>query len=450
MSSYLKLYYRRISLVLLAFLMVFVFAGPLSAADFRGDDSVTIGEEEVIDDDLLVAGNIIVVDGVVNGDLIAAGSQVTVNGHVKGSLIFAGQRLVLNGQVDGAVYGGAGSLIVGADAKVERNLFFGGYSYRAETGSVIGRDNLVGGYQATVNGEVKRNLYASVAALELNGTIGGNVEAVVDQPGTTVDMQTFTGFSGQAMPPALPPGLRVGPDAEIAGKFIYSSPVEQSNTIAVTPGKGISYRTTTPNETTNLPPTQSSMVIDWFAARLREFVSLFVLGALALWLIPILFTQIGERTLSQTVTAGVWGILMTIVGYGGALFFTILLFAAVAGLAALTLAGLATSMFALGFSSLGLAFTIFSMLVAYGSKLVVLYPITYSLFERSLPAWNHYRIVPLAVGTLLYVLLSSIPWFGMLFSMIVTLIGLGAIWMVFRDRFAKTQPATPKLVLTPA
>jgi hypothetical protein len=341
-------------------------------------------------------------------------------------------------------------LIVGADAKIGRNLFFGGYSYRSETGSVIGRDNLVGGYQATVNGEVKRNLYASVAALELNGTIGGNVEAVVEQPGTKVEMQYFMGFSGQAMPPALQPGLRVGPEAQIAGEFIYSSPVEQSSTIAATPGEGVIYRATTPNEPVNVSPTQSSIVMDWFAAYLRKFVSLFVLGALALWLIPTLFTQIGEQTLSQTVVAGVWGILMTIVGYGGALFLTILLFAVVAGLAALTLAGLATCVFALGFSSLGLAFTIFSILVAYGSKLVVLYPITHSLLERSLPAWNHYWVVPLAMGTLLYVLLSSIPWFGMLFSIIVTLIGLGAIWMGFRDRFAKTKPATPQLVLTPA
>jgi uncharacterized membrane protein len=115
-----------------------------------------------------------------------------------------------------------------------------------------------------------------------------------------------------------------------------------------------------------------------------------------------------------------------------------------------TLAGLATSAFALGFSTFGLAFTIFSMLVAYGSKLVVLYPLAHSFFERTLPAWNRYRIVPLVVGTLLYVLLSSIPWFGMLFSIVVTLIGLGAIWMVFRDRFTRSQSATPKLVLTPA
>jgi uncharacterized membrane protein len=370
---------------------------------------------------------------------------------VKGSLVFAGQIIVLNGQVDGTVYSGANSLSVGPNARVGRNLFFGGYSYRTEAGSIVGRDTFMGGYQATVNGEVGRNLFASLAALELNGTIGGNVEAVVEQPGTAVNMQYFMGFNGVNMPPALQPGLRVGPEAKITGKLHYTSPVEQSNTIAVTPGEGVSFSATTPPpESADVPPTQLAVAMDWFVARLRELVTLVILGALALWLMPALFSRMGEHTLSHTVGAGAWGILVMLVGYGGAVFVVILLFAVVAALAYMTLAGLATSAFALGFSGFGLAFTIFSMLVAYGSKLVVLYPLAHSFFDRTLPTWNHYRIVPLVMGTLVYVLLSSIPWFGMLFSIFVTLIGLGAIWMVFRDRFTRSQPATPKLVLTPA
>jgi uncharacterized membrane protein/cytoskeletal protein CcmA (bactofilin family) len=449
-KRYDKQYHRRFSIVLLAFLFVFALAGPLSAADFRGDETVTISKNEVVDDDLLVAGNIVVIDGVINGDLVAVGSQVTVNGHVKGSLIFAGQIIVLNGRVDGTVYSGAGSLNVGPNATVGRNLFFGGYSYHAEAGSVIGRDNFMGGYQATVNGEVKRNLYVSLAALELNGSIGGNVDAVVGQPGTTIDMQYLMGSNGPKMPPALPSGLRVGPEAKIAGKFNYTSPVDQANAIAVSPREGITYRAAAPQESVNLPPTRRDIIIEWFAARLREVVTLVLLGVLALWLIPTLFSQISEHTLSQTVLSGVWGILVSILGYGGAIFVSILLLAAVVALATMTLAGLATSLFVLGFSSLGVAFTIFSMLVAYGSKLVVLYPLAHSFFERTLPAWNRYRITPLVSGILVYVLLSSIPWFGMLLSTIVTLIGLGAMWMTFRDGFTNSQKATPKLILTPA
>jgi hypothetical protein len=435
---------------LLTMLFLLLIAIPIQAAQFRGDENVTIGKEEVIDDDLVMAGNVIVVDGVINGDLVAAGAQIVINGHVKGSLIFAGQLLVLNGAVDGAVYSGAGSLTLGPEATVGRNLFFGGYSYRSEPGSMVGRDNLVGGYQAIVNGTVNRNLYASLAALELNGKIGGDVTAVVDQPGSPVPPTVFTGFGGPAMPPSIQPGLRVGPEAQIAGKFSYTSPVKQTETIAATPAGGVVYNVPVANSGTATVPTPSSKIVEWFLTQLRHFVSLLLLGALALWLRPLLFEEIGERMMARPLLAAGWGFLATIIGYSGAIFVTFLLIFIVTAFAVLTLAGLATSIFALGFSALGLVFTLFSMLVAYGSKLVVFYPLARRLLDNNLPAWNRHWIVPLSLGTLAFVLLASIPWLGTLFSIAVTFIGLGAIWMMIRSDFAKPRAATPRFALTPA
>lgn len=441
---------RLIFIMFLALLLVLGVAGPLSGADFRGDETVTIGKEEVIDDDLLLTGNVINVNGVINGDLLAAGSQVTVNGVVKGSLLFAGQTLVLNGKVEGTVYSGGASLTIGPDATVGRNLLFGGYSFRSDPGSVVGRDNFIGGYQAAIDGEVTRNFYASVAALELNGKIGGNVDAFVDQPGATFNPQLFSGFGGQPLPPALQTGLRVGPEATIGGQFNYVSPVEQSGAIAVTPSGGVTYQAPEPQESDYTPPTGTMVVLNWMLERLREFVTLFVFGLLALWLMPVLFAQMGEHTISETTLAGVWGALVVIVGYGGAIFVTILLITLVVAFATATLAGLATSVFALGFSSLALAFTIFSMLAVYGSKLVVFYPLMQLTLEKMIPGWNRYRIVPLSLGALLFVLVRSIPWLGPLFAVVVTLIGLGAIWMTLRDRLSRPRPVAPKLVLTPA
>jgi hypothetical protein len=188
----------------------------------------------------------------------------------------------------------------------------------------------------------------------------------------------------------------------------------------------------------------------WSVARLRQLVTLLLLGALALWLMPTLFNQMGEHMLAQPFIAGAWGFLVMIVGYTGAIFAAILLIALVAAFAAMTLAGLATGVFALGFTSLGLAFTIFELLVAYGSKLVVFYPLAHLFFEKTLPSWNRFWGVPLVVGTLVYVLLSSIPWFGLVLNIVVTLIGIGAMWMAVRDRLIQPRPAAPQLVLKTA
>lgn len=435
----------------LALLLLLGLTGTALAVDFRGGDTVTIGKDEVIDDDLVVSGATVIVDGVVNGDLVAAGADIIVNGKVNGSLMMAGRVLTLNGQVGGTVYSAGAAITLGPQATVARSVFFAGYSYTAASGSVVGRDNVVAGYQAILKGEVQRDLLATLGALELNGAIGRNVMATVAEPGAATPQFWAPWDSGPELPPSVAPGLRIGPEAKIVGKLMYTSPVEQGGAIQVTPAGGIAYsqpQVTTTAGAPATPVTTPNATAEWAWARLREFVSLLVIGLLALWLLPVFFERVAERTQAQPWLAAAWGILVGIVGYGGALLATILIILAVAGLAALTLAGLATTAFGLGFSAWSVAFTLFLLLGAYGSKLVVLYPLSHALLARILPQWNSYRIVPLAVGILFFVLLRSIPYLGVLLEITVTLIGLGALWLVFRERFAK--PVAPPLVLAPA
>ncbi len=431
----------------LALLLLLGLTGTALAVDFRGGDTVTIGKDEVIDDDLVVSGATIVIDGVINGDLVVAGGNIVVNGKVNGSLIMAGRTMTLNGQVSGTVYSAGAAVDVGPQATVARNFFFAGYSYTAASGSVIGRDAVLAGYQAILKGEVQRDLLATLGALQLNGAIGRNVMATVAEPGTATPQFFAPWGGGPELPPSVAPGLRIGSEAKIVGKLMYSSPVEQNGAVNITPAGGIVYSQpqATTTGTTATPVTPPNATAEWAWARLREFVSLLVVGLLALWLLPLFFERAAERTQTHPWLAAAWGILVGIVGYGGALLAVFLLILVVAGLGALTLAGLATTAFGLGFSAWSVAFTLFLLLGAYGSKLVVLYPVSHALLEKILPQWNTYRIVPLAVGILFFVLLRSIPYLGVLIEIVVTLIGLGAMWLVFRERFAK--PVAPPLAL---
>jgi hypothetical protein len=59
-------------LLLAALLLLGFFAvTPAQAADARGGDQVVIGRDEVINDDLYVAGNTVTIDGTVKGDVVA-------------------------------------------------------------------------------------------------------------------------------------------------------------------------------------------------------------------------------------------------------------------------------------------------------------------------------------------------------------------------------------------
>lgn len=435
-------------------ILVLAIAGTAYAVEFRAGETVTIGKGELIDDDLAVSGNTIIVNGVVNGDLVAAGARVVVNGKINGSLMMAGQTLELNGQVDGTVYSSGAALTVGPAARVGRSLFFAGYSYEAEPGSAIGRDALVAGYQAVFNGETTRNLQSYVSALEINGAVGGNVDAFVDRPGTMADTQFWGFFAGQGLPPALIPGLRVGPEATIGGQFRYTSPVEQTGAILAKPERGIAYSAPAPGmaPATTVTPTSTARdeSLAWFWTRLREFVALLVIGGLALWLLPVWFNKVAERTQTQPWLAAAWGIVVGILGYTGALLAAFLIILVVAGLAALTLGSLAMSVFSLGFSVLGLFFTLFSIFAAYGSKVVVLYPLSHTICERFAPSLNRYSVVPLALGVLVFVLLRSIPFLGVLIEIGVTLVGLGALWLTFRAGYTRPRPEDARPTLAPA
>jgi hypothetical protein len=445
-QSFLRLLFATV----MALILLFNLAGAALAADIRGGEAIVIGQDEVVNDDVILTGTTVQVDGIINGDLIATGSKVTVNGTVNGSLLFAGQTLVLNGKVSGAVYSAGAALTIGPTAEVERNLFFAGYSAESKPGSLIGRDALMAGYQGIFNGQIGRHLLVALGALELNGQVAGNVLATVDSPGAGPTVMFPVFFGGQEIPATLPAGLRVGPDANIGGTFSYSSPVDQSGTIRALPEGGVVF-TLEPGQTDTATvvatPFQSNAFLNWLAVRVRELISLLVIAGLIFWLMPALFAQVSEHAQSETLMAGIWGILVAIIGYAGTIALVFFLIFLVAALATMTLSGLAVTTFGLGFSSLGLAYTLFSILVIYVSKLVVVYPLSRSLLERAVPSWNHYKIVPLSVGALIFVLLHSIPWLGPLFSIVVTVIGLGAIWLGVHGRFTK---AAPQLVLAPA
>ncbi|TAK33207.1 MAG: hypothetical protein EPO21_13615, partial [Chloroflexota bacterium] len=85
-------------------LLLLAATGPAaSAAEFREGEIVTIGADQIIDDDLYVFGNSIIIDGTVTGDVFSAGGQITIHGNVGGSINAAGGSINVTGRVGKAV-----------------------------------------------------------------------------------------------------------------------------------------------------------------------------------------------------------------------------------------------------------------------------------------------------------------------------------------------------------
>jgi len=395
----------------------------------------TIAADQVIDDDVFIAGNNVVIDGTVNGDLFATGSGVTVNGLVKGSLVVAAQNIEINGTVEGSIYAGSSAMTLAENAIVDRNLYYGGFGLKSEPGSRVGRDLLAGVYQAQLSGEIGRDLLAALGALELNGKVGGDADVEVGDPGRGMEyMPPF--FAPPGAPALIEPGIRVGSEAEVGGVLKYTSPVEQGDSIEAAPAGGVVYRTPRPGEpTTPTPSPRVSVELQigqWILARARDFVTLLVLGGFGIWLIPALLKRWAERVRTQPLPSFGWGLVIL----------ALLILAVGIFLGVVTLGGLARSFFGVGFSGLGLVFTIFTLLVSYGSKVVVAYLGGRLIVGQFSPKAVEHKVWPLLVGVAIYVLLRSIPFLGWILGMLVTLLGLGAIWLVFSEEHQPVLPGT--------
>lgn len=425
-----------LALSLLALLLL-LGVGSVAASDIRNGDSIVIGSGEVIDDDLLLFGNTITMNGTVNGDLIAFGNTVTVNGTVNGSAVLGGQSLRVNGTVKGTLYAGGTSMVLGSNAVVERNAMVGAYGLQSDPGSVIRRDLSMGGMQAVLSGKIDRDLNFGGQALELNGDIGRNVRAEVAE---ATQFPTNINF-GQNLPPAIQPGLRVSKDAVIGGQLSYTSPTEQANAILAQPVGGVVFQQ-------QQVDAQAAPVVspyEWLFARVRDFFTVLVIGLLALWLIPKWVNTAVEHAHTKPLASTAWGLVMLIAGYAIALVAIVAIVAIGIVVGTTTLGGLAAAVFGVGLSAFTIYVTVFTALVLWGAKVIVAC-LTGTLLLHAIAKQSAVnRFLAFVIGLLLFEIVAAIPILGPIVTFVVMLLGLGAIWYVYYERRKTTQmiPAKP-------
>ncbi len=447
MSKTNKIILIAVSLLMMAAL-AFGLAAPAKAVEF--DQDGFIGEDEVIDDDLFLAGETVEIFGTVNGDVFAAGSIVKVNGTITGSLFTGAQSIRINGDIEGSVYAGSSTFSLGSDGEIGRNLYYGGFNLSTDNNSLIGKDLLVGAYQALLSGTVGRNVRAGVGALELDGAVAGDVYAVVESP-SDQDQPLFGGPPGVER--IVPSGIRVAEDAEIGGKLTYESAVEQADAIQAEPGEGVVFEF----NPDRIPEgaaveeagrdiaraSRAAVVGSWVLQRVRTFFTLLLLGGLAVWQLPGLFTQVSEQVEKKTMASLGWGMVTLIVVYLGAFLIAGLIIAAALFFGVITLGGLSRTILAVGFSSLGLSLASFGLLMRYVSKLVVSLIAGKLILNWVAPKYKDQMIWPLILGILIYTLLRAIPFLGWFIGALVTFIGLGAMWLTYQNRNRPAQVAEP-------
>lgn len=408
-----------LSLLLVTGLLIILVTAPVEATDFRSGDRIVIGADEVVDDDLFVAGDSIEINGTVKGDLFAVGREVIVNGDVEGSIFMAGQILEANGEA-GSLYAAGYSLSLGPVAELARNLHFNGFSLTTEAESSIGRSLYANGYQVILNGDVANDVVANSGALEINGAVGGDVSAEVASADATAPPD-FGGFFPGSVP-VVSPGLRLGDDARVEGEL----DVTETSDVDVDVSPSLAGSLLVGNLTRRL------------SQRTGEFIALLIVGVslLAIW--PNVVQRSQARAGEKPITNAGIGCALVVV------FMVAVPLVCVAVLALATLAGAITfgqlfgAILSLGWALLAVVVVVFLIVLFLVAKVVVSFLVGRWILDRLFPErnpgfWTDFA--SLALGAFIYELLRFIPILGWLISVVVILVGMGAIFVVLRDTF---------------
>lgn len=429
---------RVLNLVALFVLALLIFVPAASAYDGRGGDTVVIGKDEVINDDLFVAGATVTVDGTVNGDLAAAGQTVIINGKVTGNVFVAGSSVTVNGEVGHDVFAAAAAVTIGPSARIGHNAYTAGASVESRGGSQVGGSLLIGAGEGLVSGQISKDLLAGVGRLRLEGTVGRDAKIAVDASNKSPSLSYMYGPNMPPMP-AVRPGLTFGEEARVAGKLEYVSAeaVADANRVST--------------QVTHILPPQDQQLSRELAQRqsassyvfnaLRRLIALLLIGLLIAWLAPRWITAPAGKLLAQPLPSlgiGLVGLIATPLGWLTVLGVVIVVAVIFSLLSLGSLTGLTLLA---GLPALGvLAFAIL-FVVSYLCQAIVAYLGGRWILSRIRPEWNSKLIAPVLIGLFILGLLFAVPVAGGVLQFLVILAGLGAIALVIFGR--RPAPAAP-------
>jgi len=439
-----RLLFRCMLVLGLMALVFLAFVPGTAALESREGDEVIIKDDEVIQDDLYVSASTFVLNGTVKGDLFAVGQSITVNGTVEGDLMAAGQIVTINGSVQDDARIAGGALTLGPSAEIGDDTLAVGASLEAREESAVQGSLLFAGYQALLAGSVGEDVTMGGNGLEVRGRIGGDLKADVGSSEQAPPVNPMQLMSNMPPLPQVPAGLTIDDRAEIEGNVEYTAPKEAAIPAGV--AKGRVEHTREIAEAARPEETPARRAGQWFLRNLRRLVALVVVGLLLAWLAPSWI-----RRPAGALQAKPWPSLglgaATLLGFPVAMFVligVIVLLAILLGI--LTLGNLVGSVVWLGIAVVVALAVLFGLVVTYLSKIVVGYWGGRLVLKSINPKWAANPIWPVLLGALIVAILMAIPLVGWLLGLIITLFGLGTLWLLSRKEAGEVEATGDEIV----
>ncbi len=438
--------FKRKHLLVMLLVVVLTLVGPsmLYAFESRDGDTVVIEADEVVEDDLYVTARILELDGTVNGDLVFLGQQATLRGTVRGDLIGAGQNFIIEGDVSDDARLAAYAMTI--NGTIGDDVVATGFSLETKADAEVAGDVLFAGYQASLDGALMEDLRIAGGAVNIKGYVGGNAQ--VDVGGSEGDGARglppgFPFFPSLPPVPSVPLGLTIGEQATIEGTLGYTAN-DKVPVPSETVEGNIEFSQYVPTKVEKKqPPSPIAVIGRWFVRRLRQWVTLLLVGALLIWLLPDWIRELSDTLQAQPLPSLGWGF-VALAAFGAGMAALVLITALVSlVLGVITLGGLAKQLAALGGILTGTAGLSFSITWAYLTRIAVSVLVGRLIFQQLEASLADHRWWPMVLGVSIFIGITAIPVLGWFIKVAVTIFGLGAIWLWGRAWLNAYRGRTP-------
>jgi hypothetical protein len=427
---------KKFSVILLMSLLMVVFVPSAMAFEGREGANVTIEADEVINDDLYVATDVFILNGTVKGDLFVGATQILINGNVEGDLFAGGQSIEINGTILGDARLGGTAIELGEGAEIGEDLLAFGYSVHSKSGSQVGSELIFGGFQALVEGDVASDAWIGANSFELNGRIGGNVQAEVGSEESEPPIDPYQFMPDAPTMPTVPSGLTLGNDAEIGGNLNYRAPSSYDVSEDAV-GGNVDFTEEAVTTTVDSAPSTGEQVWRF----VRRFITLALIGALLVWRTPSFINRLNSQLQEKPLPSLGWG---AIVYFAVPIIIFALVVAAI--LIALLLGGLqfgnlSTVVIFVTMTAIIVFMMAFVLVLLYLTKIIIGYYVGQFILERVNPSLIENPYLPLLVGLLLVVIVISLPLIGGLVNWLIAMVGVGALWLLLRSNNTPQEKA---------
>lgn len=212
---------KHIGFIVLLFFIASLFAPAIASAQkIDSSELVTLFENEEIHQDYFATGETISLSGTVNGDAYIAGKTVFVDGLINGDLIIAGGTVTIRGTVkeDLRVLGGS----VTITGTVDKNITALGGTVVLTNGATIGGSLTAGAGTLHILSPLGKGATIAAGKTIIGSTINGNVTALIDDLTLTDtasiqgDLLYYSDFEGN---------LTKSDSATVSGEIIHTIPI---------------------------------------------------------------------------------------------------------------------------------------------------------------------------------------------------------------------------------